>query len=170
MFGSVLAILLSVPGPLEKAGALLFEAPPRLLLELALEVPELSVRNLALGESDSSAAPNPESPKPVGWMVAGAVGGVPVGALALGFAGASIGSSRDPPGASGVHSAALAGYYVGAGVGTILGGVGGYFLGKLARNGSVAAKIGVVALDVLGLPSLCFDVLLPLSASISGSG
>ena len=103
-------------------------------------------------------------------MVAGTIGGVPVGALALGIVGLSLGSSRDPPGPSDVHSAALAGYYIGAGVGAVLGGVGGYFLGKLARNGSVAAKIGIVALDVLGLPILCVDVLVPLSASISGGG
>jgi hypothetical protein len=73
----------------------------------------------------------------VGWRVAGVTGGVALGAGPA-AAGMSIGTGQTGP-------TIVVGAMAGAAVG-----LGGYFLGRAADEGSRLALIGVILLDVLG--------------------
>jgi hypothetical protein len=89
-----------------------------------------------------SASAAPEEPGGVGWIV----GGVLVGTLNLAAAAAITSEVAH------ANSGLAVGVTVAAGV---AGGVGGYFLGTLARQGNSIAKVIIVTLTVL-------DVLVPV--------
>jgi hypothetical protein len=91
-----------------------------------------------------------------GWHAAGIWGGASLGASfgALPyFLASSLSANRTSGGATSCGGSVCAlGAFIGMGIGLVGGGVLGYFLGGVAHEGSLAAKIFIIALDVLGLP------------------
>lgn len=70
-----------------------------------------------------------------GWVAMGAVGGAFLGAPA----GAIVAAEHGAPALAAATALTS----------TVVGGVGGYLLGDLARKGSLFAKIGVISIDLV---------------------
>jgi hypothetical protein len=153
-------LVLSVLGGVHTSG----EARLFPMLELSTSEPTLAplrlpdVHDWPVETAGSKKATAADGPGHSGWNFAGVIGGVPAGACILGLSGLAFVPSPE------------AGFYVGLGIGALLGGIGGYFLGELARNGSLGAKIGIVILDGLALPLLGIDIIGGLAPAIAVGG
>lgn len=134
-------------------GSLTTEDSPRVTSQLKLV--EASDTDLKLV---SNSLVTPPDRGGAGWTAASIIGLVPVGLLqgvltGLAISGSAFGSNYE------AERKSRAPLTVGLGLVSAIGaGIGGYYLGEAARNGSVAAKIGIVLIDILGTGALLTTV------------
>ncbi len=131
----------------------------------------LSAASSAFGDAAEAVELTEPPARFSGWHAAGIWGGASLGASfgALPYyLAATLSRTRSAAtGASFNCRGAVCGIaaFTGMGIGMIAGGVLGYFLGGVARDGSLAAKIFIIASDVLGLPTTGFSFLGALVAT-----
>lgn len=167
MFALTVAALLSAsPSLLDRP-----LAPPSLWVSDGLPSPAFSTR-LMLTEGGGSEA------KPLsGWHIAGVWAGASNGGSfgAFAYSVAALATTvHSPSGAQYNCSGSICAvsYVAGLGLGMIAGGLLGYRLGALANDGHLWAKILVISLDVLGLPTTAFLSAMAVAATgnVPGAG
>ena len=94
----------------------------------------------------------------VGWKVGGVIGAACAGTT-FSFLGLAVG--RPGEGRATVSLSGLA-------AGGVIGGVGGYFLGREAQSGTRWAQVAVVVLDILALPSAGIGAVGALVSTVNG--
>jgi hypothetical protein len=109
-----------------------------------------------------------------GWTVMGTVGAIGIGGATFLGIGSAIDGALPPPRHISPSQRTAVLDIGGALVGIVGGALGGYFLGEKARDGSLLAKIGVIALNaVMGLAFvgfIGFVGLWAISGAFSGIG
>jgi hypothetical protein len=132
-------------------GAIPADVPPS-LLTLAPPSGRFHLLEEALQAQVVDGAVTP--PGSVGWMVGGALAGLPYGLVGgLSVAGLATGWNRGGP------------LVVGSVAGALLGAAGGAWLGVLARQGSSPARVAVFVLGGVALVAGVVVVLVAIAAS-----
>jgi hypothetical protein len=123
-----------------------------LAVAVSVQTPRLALRGELSAASPTTVAGDEEQGG-AGWVVAGVLAGIEVGS-GLGVCAAYAASAASGYGVdnSGTIVAACI-------TGSVVLGVGGYFLGRLAQEGSTAARITVVTLVVIGTIATVLGIL-----------